>query len=398
MSKACARCLHEDVHPFGISYIDNLCSGCHVHNEKNFIDWHLRSQYLYDIASNAKKSRILGSTYDCVVPIKGIAEDYYVIEQVLKLDLNPLIVAVNDYFFNDIGWHNLHNLITVFDLDSQIYSPNLHEYKELISTSFRKHLHILYPSLSLNSSYPIHVAIERNIPLIIWGQLQAIEQVGKFSHLDLVEMTKWSHIEHDRIGLDIDQLIGNGAQLNPQHLNYYEHPLKAEVLGSKAPTGIYLSNYMRWDPLQQNHSTLKYGFKPQFESTTFDPYERSGSSVYYTIHDISRLSRHGYRKVRDHINREIRHNRIDKSNGIELYNYYKSKKVNLNPFFDWLGVSDSGKEWILKHLLFKLNDLIGEDQDSQSYTLPDLLPDSIKNMVRTSHLQTNQFIPFAKGI
>ena len=71
--------------------------------------------------------------------------------------------------------------------------------------------------MSLNASYPVRIAIERNIPSIIWGQLQTIEQVGMFSHNDF-EMTKWSQLEHDRLGSDIEDLIGNGAQVNPKSI------------------------------------------------------------------------------------------------------------------------------------------------------------------------------------
>ena len=398
MTISCSSCLHNDVHPFGISFVDNICSGCYTHLEKNSLDWNTRSAFLFRIAESAKKLRSKGLTYDCVVPVKGVAEDYFVVEQVLNLDLNPLLVAINDYFFNDLGWHNLHNLITVFDLDSQVFSPNFHEYRELVATSFRKHLHILYPSLSLNASYPIHVAIERQIPLIIWGQLQPTEQVGKFSHLDSVEMTKWSQIEHDRIGHDISHMIGNGAQLNPQHLIYYDYPEKSVRLGSKAPTGIYLSNYLRWDPLNQNHSILKYGFKPQHETETFDPYERAGSSVYYTAHEISRLHRHGYKKVRDHINREIRHGRLNKETGIKLYQHYYSRKVNLNPFFDWLDVSESGRQWIYQHLLDKQVDFIDEESQPTPCYLPKDLPAIIRDLVNISYSQKLEFQLFGKGI
>lgn len=398
MNTKCRNCLHDDKHPFGITYIDNLCLGCHTHEEKNDIDWDQRYEKLLKIVAKSKKSKSSQSIYDCIIPVKGIAEDYYVVEQVLGLDLSPLLVAINDYFFNDIGWHNLHNLITVFDLDSQVYSPNLSTYKEFVVTSFRKYRHILYPSLSLNASYPIHVAIERNIPLIIWGQLQPIEQVGKFSHLDSVEMTKWSQIEHDRIGLDIDEAIGNGAQLNPKSLFYYDYPTQTVRLGSRAPKGIYLSNYLRWDPLKQNHSMLKYGFKPQKESATFDPYERAGSSVYYTAHEISRLCRHGYRKVRDHINREIRHSRIPNDIAPLIYNHYCTKKINVNPFFDWLGVSKSGKEWIFQHLLGKYEDLIEDCSDSEIFSAPDCLPRVVLNMIDSSHCPSQEFISFGKGI
>ena len=286
MSKTCQNCLHEQAHPFGITYINEICSGCYTHAEKNDIAWEAKYEELLNIILKSKSKISSSFVYDCVVPIKGVSEDYFVVQQVLKLGLNPLLVAVNDYFFNDIGWHNLHNLITVFDLDSQIYTPNIYDYRELVATAFRKYSHILYPSLSLNASYPVHVAIERNIPLIIWGQLQPIEQCGKFSHYDRVSMTKWSQLEHDRLGLDIDEMIGNGAQLNPQYLPYYDYPKKAMRLGINAPIGLYLSNFLRWDPLKQNFSILKYGFKPQHETATFDPYERAGSSVYYTAHDI----------------------------------------------------------------------------------------------------------------
>ena len=396
MNKKCSNCLHHDKHPFDITYIEDICLGCHTHEEKNDIDWSQRHEKLLQIVAISKKSKTSHSIYDCIIPVRGVAEDYYVVEQVLYLELNPLLVAINDYFFNDIGWHNLHNLITVFDLDSQVYSPNLSNYKELVATCFRKYQHILYPSLSLNASYPVHVAIERNIPLIIWGQFQPIEQVGKFSHYDSVEMTKWSHLEHDRIGYDIDEIIGNGAQLNPKSLFYYDYPPQTIRLGQKSPKGVYLSNFLRWDPLKQNHSILKYGFKPQQETATYDPYERAGSSVYYSMHELSRLLRHGYRKVRDHLNREIRHNRLNQAMAIEIYDYYNSQKINLNPFFDWLEVTKSGKEWILQHLLSEYTDLI--DTEPVPSHFHDILPEQIKSLIASSYLAETEFITFGKGI
>tara|TARA_Y100001933_G_scaffold263584_1_gene325604 strand:+ start:701 stop:1891 length:1191 start_codon:yes stop_codon:yes gene_type:complete len=396
MSKSCVNCLHGSTHPFGITFIDQLCSGCYTHNEKYDIDWQLRHEKLLEIVSKSTSYRSMRTIYDCIIPISGVAEDYFVVQQVLGLGLNPLLVAVNDYFINDIGWYNLHNLITVFDLDSQIYSPNLKDYKELVSTSFRKHLHILYPSLSLNSSYPVHVAIERNIPLIIWGQSQPIEQVGKYSHLDSVEMTKWSQVEHDRIGLDVSRIIGNGAQLNPERLTYYDYPIEAIRLGCRAPIGIYLNNFMKWDPLIQNYSILKYGFKPQYESATFDPYDRAGSSVYYSVHDLSRLIRHGYRKVRDHLNREIRHGRIDRKTSLSIYKYYSDQKINMTPFFDWLDITESGRQWILQHLLADYNDLLTNEEFISP--LPSDLPLTIKDLIDRSYNPDESFIAFGKGI
>ena len=136
-------------------------------------------------------------------------------------------------------------------------------------------------------------------------------------------MSSWSRIEHDLFGNDIETLMGNGAQVNQRKVNYYRYP-SVSILGSDIK-GVYLSNYMLWDPLKQNHSTLAFGFKPESSPYTFDPYERAGSSVYYGIHDILKLERQGYRKVKDHLSREIRHGRITQNESVILENHFAKR-------------------------------------------------------------------------
>ena len=217
----CKTCLYTTDHPFGLTLIDGICSGCVTHKEKYIIDWSIKHQELKDIVNWAKDR---SKTYDCVVPVIGDAEDYYVVSKVLEFGLNPLIVSVNSYFLNDIGWSNLQHLITHFDLDSWIYNPDLQTYKELIRTSLRKYNHMYLPWLQLHTSFPVHVAKEKKIPLVVWGGNQAVEQVGKFSHHDAVEMSSWSRIEHDLFSNDIKTLMGNGAQVDERRINYYRYP------------------------------------------------------------------------------------------------------------------------------------------------------------------------------
>lgn len=355
----CKACLYTIDHPFGLTLIEGICSGCITHKEKYSIDWDKKYEELKNIANWAKDR---SKTYDCVVPVIGDAEDYYVVSKVLELGLNPLIVSVNSYFLNDIGWSNLQNLITNFDIDSWIYNPEIQTYRELIRTSLRKYNHMYLPWLQLHTSFPVHVAKEKKIPLVVWGANQAVEQVGKFSHHDKVEMSSWSRKEHDLFGKDIETLIGNGAQINERKVNYYRYPLISS-LGSDVK-GVYLSNYMFWDPLKQNHSTLAYGFTPELSPYTFDPYERAGSSVYYGIHDLLKYERNGYRKVSDHLTRELRHSRILMNQAIQTKEFYFNREINIKPFFDWLSVSKTGRNWFVKHKLKKSYKLVTEQQIS----------------------------------
>ncbi|MEW4556384.1 LPS biosynthesis protein, partial [Vibrio cholerae] len=253
-----------------------------THKEKDQINWDDKASALDLILGRFKKQH---SRYDCIVPVVGDAEDYYTLSKVLGAGLSPLVVCVNDYFKNDIGWHNLHNLITHFDVDSFVFNPDIRVYKDLVRTSLRKFDHIMLPFLQLHTAFPVHVAYERKIPLIIWGQNQAVEQVGKFSHDDAVEMSRWNRREHDLFNVEVGHLIGNGAQVDERDLNYYRYPEVSSV-ARRGVRGLYLSNYMRWDPIAQNQEMTEFGFTPEANTSTFDVYERAGSSVYYHLHDV----------------------------------------------------------------------------------------------------------------
>ena len=389
MHRNCNNCLYNTKHPFGLSINEGKCSGCRTHNEKYTIDWSKKREELESVIIQAKKKAVI---YDCVVPVIGDAEDYYVLKKVMELNLNPLVISVNDYFKNDIGWHNLHNLITYFDLDSLVFNPDIRVYKDLVRTSLRKYDHIMLPFLTLHTSFPIHIAKERKIPLIIWGQHQAIEQVGKFSHYDKVEMSKWSRKEHDLFGNDIDRLIGNGAQVNERDLNYYKYP-NISQLEKSGIKGIYLSNYMKWDPLKQNHSILDTGFTPQYNNSSFDIYERAGSSVYYEFHDLLKFKRVGYRKIRDHLTREIRHGRVTKDEAILAEQEYNKTKVDVDKFFDWLKMSKSGKEWFIMHKLKGYEHLIGNNTNNSIK-----LPNEINRLLKDKNKPIEHYLIFDKGI
>ena len=362
-----------------------------THEEKDSLDWHNRHQLLDD---HLKKYRTHGRKYDCVVPVIGDAEDFYTLSKVIELGLSPLVVCVNDYFKNDIGWHNIHQLITHFDVDSFVFNPDIRVYKELVKTSLRKYSHVLLPFLQLHTSFPVHVAFERKIPLVIWGQNQAVEQVGKFSHIDAAEMSSWSRRQHDLFETDVDQLIGNGAQVDTRYLNYYQYP-SVRKLERRGVVGLYLSNYLRWDPLSQNKSVIKFGFQPETNASTFDVYERAGSSVYYQFHDLLKLKRVGYRKITDHLVREIRHGRITRAEAVVIEAAYSQRQVNIKPFFDWLGTTKSGYDWFKMHRLSGVSYLITES--GMEFKSPNF-PTKLSDFLSPSKRSEEEFLLFDKGI
>jgi hypothetical protein len=80
MEKKCIICGYTNSHPFGFSFKGENCLGCITHQEKYKLDWDNRLLRLKEIIKETKSSGV----YDCVIPVVGDAEDYYVVSEGLK--------------------------------------------------------------------------------------------------------------------------------------------------------------------------------------------------------------------------------------------------------------------------------------------------------------------------
>jgi len=74
----CKRCLYSTAHPLGLTLDDDgICSGCRVHEEKNYLDWPQRWEKLKALVEPYKNKD--GTNYDCIVPVTGAQDSYYII-------------------------------------------------------------------------------------------------------------------------------------------------------------------------------------------------------------------------------------------------------------------------------------------------------------------------------
>ena len=111
----CRECLYSSTHPLGITFDDTgLCSGCLIHKEKFHLDWNDRWKKLKQIVKLYKSKK---NIYDCIVPVSGSQDSYFILHLVRKLNLNPLVVCYNKYFNTKIGIKNLANLRIKFNCD-----------------------------------------------------------------------------------------------------------------------------------------------------------------------------------------------------------------------------------------------------------------------------------------
>ena len=335
--KFCKRCLYPQNHALNIIFDKNgICSGCKIHEEKDYLDWKSREKKLLKILEYYRNST--QSNYDCIIPVSGGKDSYFIVDTIKnKYKMNPLLVSFNKTFNTKVGIRNLQYLKTIFGCDMIQSTPNPLFAKKIVKHTFEKFGNIYWLNHLGTTTFPVQIAHRFKIPLIIWGAHQGIDQVGMFSHTDEVEMTRKYRKEHDLFGFEAMDMTSTKDDILEKDLIKYNYPTDEEI-NNIGIRGIYLGNYIRWDSKVQHENMIqKYNYQTMKQTRTFIPYDNVDCFMYSDLHDYLKFLKFGYSKVHDHVSREIRLGHITKDKGITLINKYKSiKPKNINIFLKWI--------------------------------------------------------------
>jgi N-acetyl sugar amidotransferase len=344
----CSRCLYSSSHPLHLTFDEQgVCSGCRVHEEKDQLDWFARGQKLQSILESYRNSS--GNNYDCIIPVSGARDSYFIVHTIKNVyGMNPLLVTYNKQYNTGVGVRNLANLRIRFDCDIMTQTVNPDTVKKITRSTMRRFGSIYWHCLAGQTVYPVQLAVKFKIPLVIWGAHQGVDQVGMFSHLNEVEMTRKYRKEHDLMGYEAEDLIDDFDHITEQDLIPYLYPDSRE-LERVGVRGIYLNNYIRWDSRAQHEQMIReYDYETAHQTRTFDSYNDVDCWNYSDVHDYIKFLKHGYGKVVDHACREVRLKRMTRQQGVELVREYTNQQPrNLELFLDWLGISKNAFHYIV---------------------------------------------------
>lgn len=351
--QSCKRCLYTSAHPFGIEFDDEgICTGCRTHEEKFNLDWGKRENLLNNrLNTILRGTRTIERDYDCIVPVRGTAEHLYLVDYVKnRLGLRVLAVSYNSQFSSFAGIRNLALVREALDVDFIQYTTNPIRYKRLIRESLARIDSMRWPYIAGEKAFPVQVAVEKKIPLIIWPYHQPTEQVGIHSYIEENEMTRHSRHQFDLMGLEEEDCVDIGSLLSWRDIEDIRYP------GDKAlrsVTGLYAANYVPWDTRKMSEeAVLKFSASCARNTRTFETYERIDDLTYMSVHDVIKEAKVGYSRVRDSLCREIRFERISRDDAIAIEKYFSQempwKQINL--FLDWLGMDRESFWWFVKRL------------------------------------------------
>ena len=404
--KQCKRCLYRSDHPLGLVLDDDgICSGCHVHEEKDSLDWSQRWDELEKLVAPYRSKK---AKYDCIVPVSGGRDSFFVLDNVVnKLKLKPLVVGYNKYFNTPTGIKNLARLRIEFNVDFQLKNVDPRVVKRITRKSLYAYGNPYWHCLAGETVFPVQTAVHMKIPLIIWGAHQGLEQVGMYSHLHNVEMSRRYRKDHDLFGVGPENLTSPFDDLTEEDTMNYRYPAFSDI-EQVGVRGIYLGNYIRWDPYAQHLDMVnRFGFTGAKLTRTFDAYDHADCYVYTNLHDILKLYKHGYSKVTDQVCREIRFGRIKREVGEGIVALYeKQEPAHMEKFCEWLGIDEHGLKFAInrhrsdKFWFEKEPDCWERKVDSKNVQLDGLneVTHDYPNCDNQAPLEKGRFITVGKGV
>jgi N-acetyl sugar amidotransferase len=366
----CARCVYPaNARPGIIFDDDGVCSGCRYHESRQRIDWGEREQMLAKLLDHYKgEARARGQAYDCIIPVSGGKDSHFQVHLIKNVyGLNPLLVTFNHCFNTELGVRNLANLVSEFDCDLVRFTPGLGSVQKISRHMLKTVGDLTWHYHAGIRTLPFRVAVQQDIPLVIWGEHGFAELTGMFTLEDMVEFTKWSRQEHDMRGVEAHSLISEETGITAKDIQPYVYPSDEEIEGVGI-RGIYLSNFLYWDAKQQAELVIdkyNFGIYSGGRERTFVRYAKTDDHA-NDVHDYLKYLKFGYGRATDDASTEVRHGRMTREEAIDLVAQYDHRrpgtldtylsflKVSEQEFMDWVApmrdrelwnLTDSG-EWV----------------------------------------------------
>ena len=313
MIRYCKNCLFPDTKPDLQFDEKGVCSACNYYNERPKIDWDNRYKELLKIVDKYKKP----DYWDCIVPSSGGKDSTTQALRVRELGLNPLIVTATTCDLTDIGRRNIDNLKNL-GFETMELSPSKPVRRKLNKIGLTTVGDISWPEHVGIFTIPIKIAVQMNIPLLMWGENSQNEYGGPAANSENNTLTRrWLEEFGGMLGFRVSDVVGLEG-LTEKNLIPYKYPSNDE-LKRVGVTGLFLGHYIPWDGYQNTLFAQAHGFEtwPHSVDAHFVNYENLDN--YQTgIHDYFKFLKYGFSRSTDIANVHIRRKRLSRSDGLEI--------------------------------------------------------------------------------
>ena len=338
--KFCTKCVMPNTKPDLHFNEDGICDACQSQEDKNSnIDWELREKEFLALVEQYKNKN--NSDYDCIIGVSGGKDSTYQVIKVLELGLNPLCICFEPTIPTKIGRKNLENLNNL-GVDLIHIKRNPVVYKKLAREAFlRTGDNEWQNHLGIFTTVP-KMAVNFNIPLIIWGESPQIEYGGPATSKTRNTLDRqWLEEFGGLLGNRISDMIGVDG-LTQKDLSLYTYASDEEI-HRVGVTGLFLGYYFKWDLREVVAKVKKNGFSVQDRpvETTYENFENLDCYSNH-LHDYLKYVKYGFGRATDNACLDIRLGYISRVEGVRLVNKYDGipPKKAIKEYLNYTGFSE----------------------------------------------------------
>jgi len=285
-----------------------VCDGCSKIQTKT--DWKLRLKEFKKLVKSIKNKKKI---YDCLIPVSGGKDSTWQVLMAKKFGLKPLCVTWRSPARNNLGQSNLDNLIRL-GVDHIDFSIDKNIEKNFIKKTFVKFGNPLIPMHLALHAIPTRIAIEKDIPLILWGENSAYEYGGHKSFKGKSMNNKWRKVFGVNEGKPINYWVDKN--LIERDLYPYKIP-NTKKINEKKIKEVFLGYYFEWSPKKIFDISKKFGFKSAKKPKTgFYKFADIDDSFLITIHHYMKWYKFGFSREWDNLSIEIRENNMSRKDAI----------------------------------------------------------------------------------
>ncbi len=353
--KVCKRCTTPETWA-GIKFDEEgVCSACRqVEYKLTKIDWAAREKMLVELLNKHKElAKQQGNKYDCIVPFSGGKDSTFALWVLRKkYKMNPLVCTFGHMWFTPEGLYNLFNGPQRLGCDHVMFSVG-HELMEKLAVEGMKifgdfcwHCHAGV------GSYPMRVAVQYKVPLVIWGEPTAAEYgSGPYTYDDFEEQDE-KHFERQFLaGVTGKEFIGKSG-ITERDLKSFQFP-SLDELREVGVRGIYLGNYIPWDVRKQVEiNKREVGWKERDIEGCYVRWDNV-ECKYVGVRDWAKYLKRGFGRSMFRASVDIRHGRMTRDEAMKLAEKYDGKKpASLDEFLKEVGMTEEEfNEYALKSVV-----------------------------------------------
>ncbi|MBN2881021.1 N-acetyl sugar amidotransferase [Candidatus Woesearchaeota archaeon] len=338
----CKRCLFPDTKPDIFFDDEGICDACRSAERKNgienAIDWKKREEEFKSIIDKYRSKD--GMNYDCIVPVSGGKDSCFQVYAMKVIhNMNPLAVTFDQFDKTETSQHDL-QVLREIGVDHIHFTMNPKIVRKLVKKGFEivgDHYWVNHVGIY---TVPAIVAVNYQIPLIIWGENPQLEYGGPAASRDnQILDRKWRQEFGLMRGFREEDMVDDDIQLSDLKSMVYPSD---EKIASVGVTGLFYGYFFKWNAREHLKIVESLGWKrlPKAWQGSWLDYENCDME-FIDIREHMKWLKYGYGRTTDQVNIDIRNGVITRKEGLEIVknNDGKVDSKHIDDFCKYIGIT-----------------------------------------------------------